>query len=82
MQATDVVYQATGFRLYTPSNNILSQEYVTFYLTQDCDVNLTDKEGHDENSVPFKAGYHPILVQKIRAVSAGLVYILVSNKLN
>lgn len=76
------IYQATGFRLYTPSNNLISKEYVAFYLTQDCDVSLTDKEGHDEDAVPMRAGYQPIMVQKIRAVSAGLVYILVNNRLS
>lgn len=81
MELNPAIYQATGFRLYTPSDNVLPNEYVTFYLTQDCSVDITDKEGHDENAIPFQKGYHPVLVQKIRAVSAGLVYILVNNKL-
>jgi len=75
------VYQATGFKLYSPSEDILPQAWVCMYLTEDCDVDVTDKEGHDEDNVPFKAGYHPILVQKIRAVSTGLVYILTYDRL-
>jgi len=76
------VFQGTRFRLWTPSASILPFAFATFYLTEDCDVNLTDKEDHDEDSVPFKAGYHPLLVTKIRAISAGLVYIIGHEKLN
>lgn len=75
------VYQCTGFELYSPSEKILPYQYACMYLTQDCDVDITDKNGHDENAVPFKAGYHPVLLQKIRAVSSGLVYILSYSQL-
>lgn len=81
MEATDVVYQGTSFRLYTPSANVVDRAYTVFYLTQDANVDVTDHEGHNEDAVPFKAGYHPLLVSKIRAVSVGLVYLIGSNKL-
>lgn len=75
------VFQATHFELYTPSNNILPYAWVTFYIPQDCTLSITDKNGHDENTVPFVAGYYPILVTKIRAISAGVVYIMAHNEL-
>lgn len=79
--ATDVVYQGTSFKLYTPSNNTVDRAYTVFYLTQDANVDVTDHEGHNEDTVPFAKGYHPLLVSKIRAVSTGLVYLIGSNKL-
>ena len=76
------VFQGTRFRLWSPSTTQLPFAFATFYLTQDADVDLTDKEDHEEDAIPLKAGYHPILVTKIRSVSAGLVYIIGHEKLN
>lgn len=70
------VYQATSFKKYTPSNNQLPRAYTTFYLTADSTLSIVDKEGNAETSVAFKAGYHPILVQKIISSSAGEVYVM------
>lgn len=77
------VPQATMFKLYTPSSaQITDASYVTFYIDTDTTVSFVDKEGNTSSLVSLKAGYHPILVQKITAVTAGNVYIMKHNQLN
>lgn len=75
------VYQASSLVKYTPSSALLPRAYTTFYLTEDATLSLIDKEGHAETSIALKAGYHPILVQKIISCSAGEVYLLSYDKL-
>lgn len=76
------VPQATTFKEYTPSANILAYEYCTFFLDTDTTASIVDKDGNTSLLVSFKAGYQPILVQKITAVTAGKVYLCVHNKLS
>lgn len=69
------VPQATSFVLWTPSSTtILPFAFCTFYIDTDTTVTFTDKAGNVSTLVGLKAGYQPILVQKIHTVTAGLVY--------
>lgn len=69
------IIQAIGFTKYTPSSGDTPYTFSTMYLTDDCTVNVTDHFNHEENAVPFKAGYHPLIFKKIRSISAGSVYL-------
>ncbi len=71
-----IVVQGIGFQLYTPhTGNTVPYNFSTMYLTEDCTVSVTDHFDHDENNVPFKAGYHPMMFKKIRSISAGSIYL-------
>lgn len=75
------VIQAIGFEKWTPSSaSTIPYKFATMYVTDDCTMNVTDHFDHDENTVTFKAGYHPLLFKKIRSVSAGSVYICHNGK--
>lgn len=76
------VLQATTFKVYTPSTDILPWEYTTFYLTTDANVTFIDYDGNSNTTVPLKAGYQPVLVRVISVVSAGAVYIMRHSKLS
>lgn len=73
--------QATGFKLYTPSADILPHAYCTFYLDTDSTVSFVDKEGNVTLLASLSKGYQPILVTKITAVTSGLVYVCTHNEL-
>lgn len=70
-----VIFQAIGFKKYTPSTGDTPYNFATIYLTDDCTLNVTDHFDNQEDAVPFKAGFHPIMFKKIRAVSVGSVYL-------
>lgn len=71
-----VFLQAPGFKKYTPhTGNTVPFVFCTMYLTDDCTMNVTDHFDNDEDAVPFKAGYHPMLFKKIRSISVGSVYL-------
>jgi hypothetical protein len=75
------IIQASGFKKYTPNTgNTVPFNFCTMYLTEDCTVSVTDHYDNDENSVPFKAGYHPMLFKKIRTISNGLIYLCYNGK--
>lgn len=82
MDSLPIVSQATSFVEYTPSNNLLPWEYTTFFLDTDTTITFTDKDGNETTLVSLSKGYHPILVQKITAVTAGKVYIMRHSKLS
>lgn len=73
--------QATNFVEYTPSANLLPFAYCTFYIDTDTTVSFVDKFGNTTTLVSLKAGYHPILVQKITAVTAGKVYYMAHEQI-
>lgn len=75
------VPQATRFVEYTPSPDILPFQYCTFYIDTDTTVSIVDKAGNVSLLVSLKAGYHPILVQKITACTAGKVYYMAHDAL-
>jgi hypothetical protein len=76
-----ILIQATGFKLYTPhTGNTVPFNFSTMYVTADCTMDVTDYFDNVENSVPFKAGYHPIMFKKIRSISAGFVYLCHNSK--
>jgi len=81
MNTVPFIPQATHFVEYTPSANILPYSYCTFYLDTDSTVTFTDKAGNVSTLVSLKAGYQPILVQKISAVTAGKVYYMAHEQL-
>lgn len=71
------VPQATSFKLYTPSSTTyVPWEYTTFYLDTDSTVSFVDKDNNTTTLVALKAGYHPILVKQITAVTAGSVFVM------
>ncbi len=76
----DFVPQATSFKLYTPSANLLPFNFCTFFLTADSTVSFVDKDGNTSTLVSLKAGYQPILVKKITAVTSGSVYIMAHSQ--
>lgn len=81
MNTVPFVPQATTFKLYTPAATVVPYHYCTFYLDTDSTVTFTDLDGNVTTLVSLKAGYHPILVQKITAVTSGLVYIMKHQEL-
>lgn len=76
MLTEPAVLQATSFKVYTPSADILPWQYTTFYLTDDASVTGVDYDGNVITTAALKAGYQPILMRVISAVSAGSVYIM------
>lgn len=76
------VPQATTFMAYTPSSAILPWQWTTFWLSADADVTGVDYDGNVLTAVPMKAGYHPILMRTITAVSAGVVRIMRHSQLS
>ena len=71
-----IILQGCGFQLYTPnSGNTLPYNFCTMYITEDCTMDVTDHFDHEEDDVPFKAGYHPMMFKKIRSISTGSVYL-------
>lgn len=73
------VPQATTFIAYTPAAGLVPYTYCTFFLEEDSTISFTDKDGNASASVLLKAGYHPILVSKITAMTpatTGKVFIL------
>lgn len=70
------IVQAIGFLKYTPtSGSTIPNNFATMFLTHDCTLDVTDHFDHDENDVPFKAGYHPMFFKKIRSISTGSLYL-------
>lgn len=81
--AIPFVPQATSFVQYTPSSTaFVPWEYTTFFLDTDTTVSIVDKDGNTSLLISLKAGYHPILVKQITAVTAGNVYVMRHNKLS
>lgn len=74
------IFQACGFINYTPNSGDTPYNFCTMYLTEDCTLDVTDHFNHEENNVPFKAGYQPMLFKKIRSISTGSVYLCHNGK--
>lgn len=59
----------------------MSFKYCMFYLDTDSTVSFIDKDGNTSELVSLKAGYQPILVKQITAVTTGNCYIVANSQL-
>lgn len=75
------VYQATSFKLYTPSTTLLPRAWNVMYLDAAATVSFIDKEGNASVGVALPAGYQPFLVVMVSACVGANVYILSSSYL-
>ena len=73
------VFQATSFKAYIPSANLLPRAWSVMFLDAASVVSFVDKEGVTSTSVSLPAGYQPFLVQAVTACSGGNCYILSSK---
>lgn len=74
------IIQGIGLIKYTPNSGTIPMNFGTMFLTEDCIMSVTDHFDHDEDDVPFKAGYHPLMFKKIRSISTGSVYLCHNGK--